>query len=146
MMDNAAMTAMKGRAMKPKHRPWALAALWALGVALLAGRVPVVDAADVAAPAQPPAQGPGPAKITRPPAVPLVTHDPYLSGWSFSDHLYDDWAKHWTGRNSSMFGIVRVDGRALRFMGGPDAVREAVEQTGLRVTATRTEYDFAAGP
>ena len=34
----------------------------------------------------------------RPPAVPLVTVDPYTSVWSFSDHLYDSWPVHWTGR------------------------------------------------
>src|SRR3954453_4922632 len=98
--------------MKLNHRPWVLAALWLLGVAPFAVRAPSADAADAGAPAQAPARVRArPEGIIRPPAVPLVTHDPYLSGWSFSDHLYDDWSKHWTGRNYSMFGIVRVDGR-----------------------------------
>ena len=30
----------------------------------------------------------------RAPAYPLVTIDPYTSGWSFNDHLYDGTIKH----------------------------------------------------
>ncbi len=79
----------------------------------------------------------------RPPATPLITHDPYMSCWSVNDRLYDDWPKHWTGRNQAMCGIIRVDGQALRFMGGPNAVVNTVEQKSLSVTPTQSVYTFA---
>ena len=80
----------------------------------------------------------------RPPAVPLVTHDPYLSIWSFNDRLTDDWTKHWTGRNHGMTGWARIDGKTFRFCGGPYGDATAMEQVNLEVTATRTIYTFRA--
>jgi glutaminase A-like protein/uncharacterized protein DUF5127/uncharacterized protein DUF4964 len=81
----------------------------------------------------------------RPPAVPLVTIDPYTSCWSFADRLYDDWPRHWTGAECALCGLVRVDGKPMRFMGGPEVLGESVRQTSLEVHATRTVYRFEAG-
>ncbi len=53
----------------------------------------------------------------RAPAYPLVTIDPYTSAWSTSDQLFDSPVKHWTGRNHSMIGAIRVDGKTYRFLG-----------------------------
>lgn len=53
----------------------------------------------------------------RAPAYPLITMDPYISAWSFTDHLYDDAVRHWTGRKHPLTGAIRVDGLVYRFMG-----------------------------
>ena len=78
----------------------------------------------------------------RPPAVPLITHDPYFSIWSFTDRLTDDAPRHWTGRQRPMNGLVRVDGRPMRFMGHETDPVPALDQKSLRVGPTRTEYVF----
>lgn len=53
----------------------------------------------------------------RAPAYPLVTIDPYISAWSFSDKLAESPVLHWTGTQHSLIGAVRVDGKTYRFMG-----------------------------
>ena len=53
----------------------------------------------------------------RAPAYPLVTIDPYTSAWSFSDKLYEEPVRHWTGREHPLIGALRVDGQVYRFMG-----------------------------
>lgn len=82
----------------------------------------------------------------RPPAVPLITIDPYTSCWSFADHLYDQWPKHWTGTDFALCGMVRVDGKPMRFMGGPEVLADSVRQLSLEVLPTQTRYRFQAGP
>jgi len=53
----------------------------------------------------------------RPPAYPLITIDPYTSGWAFSDKLYDESVKHWTGKEFPLLGVIKVDNKPFRFMG-----------------------------
>jgi hypothetical protein len=79
----------------------------------------------------------------RPPAVPLVAHDPYFSIWSMNDKLTDGPTRHWTGTVQSMEGLVRIDGKAYRYLGaGRRSNPPALEQTGLKVLPTRTIYSF----
>jgi len=85
-------------------------------------------------------------QLRRPPAVPLVVIDPHTSVWSKADALTGDWPRHWTGAKMALYGVLRVDGVAYRFMGGPEWLAQAADQVGLRVGATRTQYVFTCGP
>ena len=53
----------------------------------------------------------------RTPSVPLFTNDPYFSIWSPYDRLNEGSTKHWSDAEKAMDGILRVDGKAYRFMG-----------------------------
>lgn len=81
-----------------------------------------------------------PAARLRPPAVPLVVHDPYFSIWSFTDRLADDFPRHWTGRPHALVSLVRVDGRPYRLMGLAPPEVPAMPQIELEVRPTRTIY------
>ena len=82
--------------------------------------------------------------VFRPPAVPLVTLDPYLSIWSFADHLTYDATRHWSGSRMTMQSVVRIDGNAYRIMGDEPGEVTPARQLRLQVLPTRTIYDFQA--
>ena len=82
----------------------------------------------------------------RPPAIPLITHDPYFSVWSTSDKLADSEVVHWTISPQPIDGVARIDGKPYRFMGrGPGRRPEvvpAMQQIASSVTPTHTRYEF----
>ncbi len=81
----------------------------------------------------------------RPPAVPLVTSDPYLSIWCEADRLTDGPTRHWTRREHSLVSLIRVDGVTYRLMGNDPKEIPPLPQAGLNVKPTRTFYEFDDG-
>lgn len=88
-------------------------------------------------------------KTFLPRAVPLVTVDPYFNIWSFSDRLYEDAPRHWTGKRNGMTGYLKVDGIWYGFMGRTETSSEnyymepeSLEQKSVKLTPTKTVYQF----
>ena len=85
----------------------------------------------------------------RAPAVPLVTHDPLFSIWSFADKLTDDVTRHWDGQRHAMFGLLTYDNEIYEFMGKSyyDNARYSsgyrkLPQTGCEIRPMTTRYTF----
>jgi hypothetical protein len=74
----------------------------------------------------------------RPPATPLVVHDPYFSIWSNADRLTGGPTRHWTGVPQQLNGLIRVDTKTYRYLGNADGSIPAMEETDRKITPTRT--------
>lgn len=80
--------------------------------------------------------------IFRPPAVPLVTFDPYLSIWSEADKLTDKNTQHWSHREQSLASLIKIDGKTFRLMGADPETVPAFTQVSVKVLPTRSIYEF----
>src|SRR5262245_53301251 len=85
------------------------------------GMVLVMGLAACAAPPPPPAASRVELPAFRAPAVPLFVQTPYLHTWLCGDRLADEAPKLWNGQVKGMAGILRIDGKAYRFMGLPSS-------------------------
>lgn len=79
----------------------------------------------------------------RPPAVPLVTCDPYFSIWSQADRLTDATTTHWTGRPHELNSLIVVDDETDRLIGVEPKGSRAIRHVKVSVLPTRTIYELA---
>ncbi len=84
----------------------------------------------------------------RPPAVPLVTYNPFLSIWSKSDDLNGSTTKHWTDNRAhnhdhSLISLIRIDGKTYRLMGNEPKSAPPLPQKSVVVKPTRSIYEFS---
>src|SRR5262249_52975735 len=80
----------------------------------------------------------------RPPAVPLIAHDPYFSIWSTGNRLTDGPTRHWTGRAQPLTSLIRIDGHAFRIMGHVPADVPAMTERSLTVWPLRSVVELEA--
>jgi hypothetical protein len=112
---------------------------------------------------QPAAVTEGPACTPiRPPAAPLAVRNPYVSTWLPATLAPGTWQQFWQGHVTAMTGIARIDGTSYVFLGDPaiplpvpngnqgslsytNGFEQALQQTALNVTPTRSVYTLQGG-
>ena len=69
------------------------------------------------------AAAPGPASAAianlrfRPPAIPLITADPFMQTWIWGDNSTAASVRHWDGVAKDSLGMIMVDGVTFRYLG-----------------------------
>ena len=81
----------------------------------------------------------------RPPAVPLVSADPFFSVWSAADRLTDCETTHWTDAKQPITVLAELDGKLWRLCGASPSDVPALPQVATEVRPLTTVCTFREG-
>jgi hypothetical protein len=79
----------------------------------------------------------------RPPAIPLIAHDPYFSIWCPSETLNAVETEHWTHAPQHLTITATIDGNAFKLLGKATSDHPALKQTNLQIQPTQVITTFA---
>ncbi len=77
----------------------------------------------------------------RPPAIPLITVDPYFSIWSPNENINFAPTEMWSGKEKSILGTVTIDGKKRLFLGYHKDILK-LDQVSLEIDALSTTAVF----
>ena len=84
----------------------------------------------------------------KPPAVPLITREPYMNTWlrTPTDIAPGVWPEFWNGNVKAITGIATIDNQPYLFMGAPGVphIANSMAQTSLKTTPTQSIFTFNA--
>ncbi|MBE5761240.1 MAG: DUF4965 domain-containing protein [Clostridiales bacterium] len=80
------------------------------------------------------------AKIDRLPAVPLITHDPFISYWDVAEYPTADNVRHWTNEEKPFSIMANIDGVPMRVLGRGG--RRSMGYQGKEITPLSTSYFY----
>ena len=75
----------------------------------------------------------------RPPAIPLITTDPFMQVWIRGNTSTAPNVTHWTGQPKTTTGLLRVDGTTYRYLGNGTEPPLAQPTGCASATATSTD-------
>ncbi len=84
----------------------------------------------------------GQVNMFRPPAFPLVSHDPYFSIWAIDENPTAEETVHWTLKPMPIRCMVRIDGKIYRLMGKGPGFAPPARSTKSTVLPTQTIFSF----
>ena len=79
-------------------------------------------------------------KISKLPAIPLITHDPFFSIWCMGKHPAADHTRHWASLSKPMWGGCVIDGITTRFLGRGG--RHSMKCVETDITPLSTKFVF----
>ncbi len=79
-------------------------------------------------------------KISKLPAIPLITHDPFFSLWCMGKHPAADHIRHWASSAKPIWGGCVIDGVVTRFIGRGG--RHSMKCVDTDITPLQTKFVF----